>query len=147
MTVFVQYISWSPTSTGTIYLNKADFRQEIPYHFNGIDYEGYAAHELGHILGLGDAYLENDDKLVLGRTSEAYAGIDESGNESNIMYENGHVYANDIEMVLEAFSTNEYQFFLDRHNVNYLFYKLCYQSKSKVIRETQKFVTKENKRI
>lgn len=82
------------------------------------------AHELGHALGLADAYPNANG----GKTLKDNAEI-ENGETGTIMWDNGTVSSNDIEMVLEAFKTNKEPYYM-----NYKGHK-----KSGVIRVKQKF--------
>ena len=76
--------------------------------YNYIEYQGTVAHEFGHTLLLGDAYFSSP---ITGNqlTSNDEIAQGNFGCDGSIMYSNGKVYANDIEMVLEAFIKNSSQ--------------------------------------
>ena len=81
--------------------------------FNGVSrrytanqYVKTAAHELGHVLGLGDLYNKG-----LKATTECPGGT--KYDKGDIMGAHGHVTANNIEMFLEAYRTNRYQAYVN----------------------------------
>ncbi len=126
---------WNPQIFRVIDMYEQHSKNLAPYLYS--NYKSTVAHEFGHTLGLGDAYKTNDDGKVLSTNSE----VSNAQGASNIMYYNDKVYTNDIEMVLEAYVTGEHQYYLDRHNVNFWFYKnFTGENKSTVIRERQVFV-------
>lgn len=92
---------------GNIYMYSGDSRgnNTVPYTYT--EYQGTVAHEFGHTLCLGDAYFANSNGQQLSNNEEIYNGI--FGISGSIMYSNGTAYANDVEMVLEAFVTNTSQ--------------------------------------
>ena len=65
-----------------------------------------AAHELGHVLGLGDLYTKG-----IKSTPECPGG--KKYERGDIMGAHGHVTANNIEMFLEAYITNQYQAYVN----------------------------------
>ena len=69
-------------------------------------YAKTAAHELGHVLGLGDLYGKG-----LATTKECPGGT--KYEKGDIMGAHGHVTANNIEMFLEAYRTNRYQAYVN----------------------------------
>lgn len=89
---------------GNINMYNGDSRGENPTEFTYNEYKKTAAHEFGHTLCLGDAYLKNSKGEQLSSNEEVSNG--EFCVSGSIMYSDGEVYANDIEMVLEAFVTN-----------------------------------------
>lgn len=107
--------------------------------YNVLNYEGAAGHEFGHVLGLLDMYHSADcnhgfepvsnDEIVYDVTDK---GLPEG---YGIMKFNGAACANDIEMVLFAFSENTWQYF-----VPYAWY----QKISKAIKSDVKYIFKEN---
>lgn len=87
-----------------------------------VRYEGVAAHEFGHTLLLGDAYpgaLDNSGYAPVSSESE-YKEIYYNNRGFNsgllgsgeIMYVNGDVLVNDIEMMLVGYTTGEWQRFV-----------------------------------
>lgn len=119
---------WSVDDVGRITMYKRDPR-------NADDYSEYLygstiSHEFGHTLGLGDAYPRANQGKKLVNNSEVSACSEGNwGIDGSIMYYNGEVYSNDIEMVLEAFQTNSWQYFIDLDGI----------IKSRVIRLPQEF--------
>ena len=65
-----------------------------------------AAHELGHVLGLGDLYNKG-----VKATQECPGGT--KYERGDIMGAHGHVTPNNIEMFLEAYRTNRYQAYVN----------------------------------
>jgi hypothetical protein len=85
------------------------------------------SHELGHAFGLADAYADekvnrgfqiytdyNDPNLEIPSFSLNYIGSYDSGE---IMGSNGLPCSNDIEMILQRFSENKKQFFVNSSNI------------------------------
>lgn len=91
---------------GYINMYTGDSRNDHLYNY--IEYQGTVAHEFGHTLLLGDAYFSSP---ITGNqlTSNDEIAQGNFGCDGSIMYSNGKVYANDIEMVLEAFIKNSSQ--------------------------------------
>ena len=77
-----------------------------PYTPN--QYIKVSAHELGHVLGLGDLY-----KKDVASTPECPGG--KKYVEGDIMGAHGRVTPNNIEMFLEAYRTNRYQAYVNSH--------------------------------
>lgn len=127
---------WSTSNVGKITMYKKDERKMAEYNY--LTYQSTVAHEFGHTIGLADAYFENDYGKKLLCNAEVDPGVF-WGFDGNIMYHNGIVYANDIEMVLEAYVNNCYQYYLDRNTNKYFPIFSQKQSKSNVIRLPQKF--------
>ena len=71
-------------------------------------YTKVSAHELGHVLGLGDLY-----KKGVASTPECPGG--RKYVEGDIMGTHGRVTPNNIEMFLEAYRTNTYQAYVNSH--------------------------------
>jgi hypothetical protein len=108
---------WSVSNPGKITIYKA-YNDDPDYTYN--QYGGVAAHEFGHILGIGDAY-----GYPPGATPELMAKYDNRPEaplsplevpSGDIMRSNRFVTANDIEMVWEAWKTNKWQYFVDYYN-------------------------------
>lgn len=100
------FTSWSTDNVGNIWLYHQDNREEKNYQVYDYDnFKRIAAHEFGHTLGIGDAYFKNEDEggRKLTSNNEIQTG--------NIMFESGknHVSCNEVELMLEAFVTNEWQ--------------------------------------
>ena len=121
--------------------------------YSNEEYKGTAAHEMGHILGLNDAYELNDEynkKLKrITKTTET-TEITPTGKRANLMYKSDlikKVLPNDIEMILKAYSdgiTNykdggrgafqSYKAHVEKFkNSNTNKINKCYNGKSKVI--------------
>ncbi|HEX2947946.1 MAG TPA: hypothetical protein VHT96_18560 [Clostridia bacterium] len=98
---------WSKSNNGDITLY--DNYYGSPYTENKI--KSVAAHEFGHALGIGDIYAEANGGKELISNDEITDG--RWGISSDIMWGNGKVSSNDVEMVLEAFKTDEWQYFID----------------------------------
>ncbi len=80
-------------------------------------FEGVSAHEFGHTLLLADAYTSSSRKYtpVISNNpnkelfyNDSYWGVPNGGE---VMYHNGDVLANDIEMLLIGYSYNKKQYF------------------------------------
>lgn len=98
---------WSVSNPGKITMYK-DYNGGPDYTY--VEYGNTVAHEFGHILGIGDAYGP-------GTMKPAKVTIEVPDNPGfytgDIMRDNGYVTANDVEMVWEAWKTNEWQYFVD----------------------------------
>ncbi len=91
------------------------FQKNVYYTYNR--FAQLAAHEFGHLIGLGDAYKD---------ITQDAAPVNPETPQLNIMRDCSNIVSsNDIEMVLEAFKTNK----LQRYTDYYFLFK-----KSKVIR-------------
>ena len=126
---------WSPEKIGTGILwdcgqiTMYPRYKDKPVSYTEMEYQHTIAHEFGHVLGLDDAYpsanggikLEDNDEVPIPEIEEFYQGI--------LMHSNGFSYANDFEMVFQAFSERKYQ--------SYFEYKR--NEKSEVIRLKQTF--------
>ncbi|HHX61414.1 MAG TPA: hypothetical protein GX707_11995, partial [Epulopiscium sp.] len=119
---------WSLPQVGRITMYKRD--QRSPEDYEEYEYKATVAHEFGHTLGLGDAYPgANGGKTLINNAEISASSKGNWGVDGSIMYHNGQVYSNDVEMILEAFATNKWQYFID---------KLIHK-KSRVIRLPQQF--------
>ena len=78
----------------------------VSKRYTANQYTKTAAHELGHVLGLGDQYGKGAPL-----TTECPGGTKYS--KGDIMGAHGHVTANNIEMFLEAYRTNRYQAYIN----------------------------------
>lgn len=114
--------NWSVNSEKKIEMYRLDGRNDSPASLDW--FKRVAAHEFGHALGLGDAYPDANGGLTLVDNAEI-----SSGSSGSIMWSNGQVFANDLEMVLEAFKTNQWQYMMDYNG----------HTKSSVIRLPQSF--------
>lgn len=90
-------LNWSKYNPGTINLNKYKYKST---------FEQTAAHEFGHVLGLGDAY-------------DAFYrfGYEVPGTETYMMNNNIHVNPEELLMVLLAHQTNHMQYFPRKFNL------------------------------
>jgi len=80
----------------------------VDYYYSSSNFMQVAAHEFGHILGLGDAYKTEHQ-------SEAADTYEIPFNEpwkGDMMRNDGYVTPNDIEMMLEAWKMNAWQAFV-----------------------------------
>ncbi|TCK93202.1 pregnancy-associated plasma protein-A [Natranaerovirga hydrolytica] len=68
-------------------------------------YAKVSAHEFGHVLGIGDAYPSKEDNRP-----GAGHGFDETPHNM-LMRNNSVLTSNEVEMVWEAWKTNEWQYF------------------------------------
>lgn len=101
---------WSVSGTQTVtmpisyYSDYEDFTD--PHPRNEEEFRRLAAHEFGHLFGIGDAYAE-------GNRAEAYRTneVPDEDVMRSYLIEGMRVTANDIEMMWEAFYTNSYQYF------------------------------------
>jgi len=89
-------LNWSVTNPGTINLNRYIY---MP------NYEQAAAHEFGHVLGLGDAY-----------DAHYRFGYEAPNTKQFIMNQNKKVQPQEITMVLRAHQTNRMQYFPRKFN-------------------------------
>jgi len=78
----------------------------ISKRYTANQYTKTAAHELGHVLGLGDHYGKGAPT-----TTECPGGT--KYGKGDIMGAHGHVTPNNIEMFLEAYRTNRYQAYVN----------------------------------
>ncbi len=121
-------------SNGTVWRTNNSRLITMRVKGRNIDTIGFVmSHEFGHAIGLKDAYdAKNNSYYAPVSSSEIY--YDGSFNQyeaGEIMYHNGRVLANDIEMVLYAYSENQYQVFVPYYAGNTL-------NISKAIKERQK---------
>jgi len=81
-------------------------------------YQGIAAHEFGHVFGLQDMYGNasvNHDYEPIANTELVYDNADiifALPQAKGIMIRNGSACANDIEMIMLAFSENKWQYYV-----------------------------------
>jgi len=93
--------NWSTKNVGEIYL--FTIMNKVEYTPDGLAWT--AAHEFGHILGLGDAYEE-------GKRPEPIESVEVP--RDSIMWEyQGKVTLNDIEMIWRAWQENKKQYYSD----------------------------------
>lgn len=93
-------LNWSPYFPGTMHLKR---------YTSLANYEQVAAHEFGHLLGIGDAY------------AAWYRGYYQAPNTSNyMMCYNREVSDEEIEMVLTAHLTERMQFFPSKVSIRSL---------------------------
>jgi len=78
----------------------------ISKRYTANQYIKTAAHEFGHVLGLGDLYNKG-----VAPTKECPGGA--KYDKGDIMGAHGRVTANNIEMFLEAYKTNRYQAYVN----------------------------------
>ena len=81
--------------------NKKPYREE----YTVTRYKDTAAHEFGHVLGLGDAYDVSWHSAANATTGEV--------PQNDMMRSNGTVTPNDIEMLLYAWQLNTWQEYVD----------------------------------
>ena len=82
-----------------------------PNEYSQYGYASTIAHEFGHVLGLGDAYGDKDKGRVAATNTPEVPVT--QWLQDDIMVHNGYVTPNDVEMVWQAWSTNEWQYFTD----------------------------------
>ncbi len=84
--------------------------------YSTVVYEGIAAHEFGHVMGIGDVYASAPKNNGYQPISQTEVKYDESKFgvplALEIMYHNGRALANDFEMVMAAFVENRQQYFV-----------------------------------
>lgn len=100
----------SMTKNSYITMYKKNIKDSTSY--TEFEYGATVSHELGHTLGLDDDYPGAHFGKRLASNAEISEG-QQFAVDGSIMYKNGKVYSNDIEMVLEAFRTNEWQWAMD----------------------------------
>ena len=116
---------WALSKVGRITMYKRDQRSQNDYP--EYKHKATVAHEFRHIWGLGDAYPEANGGKILVDNAEISYGV--FAIDGSIMFRNGLVYSNDVEMLLEAFSTNKWQYPIDK----------LFKKKSRVVRLPQSF--------
>lgn len=112
------FSNWSPGNVGKIKLFSGYRYSDDTkvYNYSPEQLGSVAAHEFGHILGLGDAYGEGSRPEVSRETSEVPL--------YDIMRNSyGNVTLNDIEMVWRAWVTNTYQSFQNWKSGRYSYKK------------------------
>ena len=112
------FSNWSPGNVGKIKLFSGYRYSDDTkaYNYSPEQLGSVAAHEFGHILGLGDAYGEGSRPEVSRETSEVPL--------YDIMRNSyGNVTLNDIEMVWRARVTNTYQSFQNWKSGRYSYKK------------------------
>ncbi len=98
----------------TLYLR----RESTPTDLEIVRYEGTIAHEFGHTLLLSDAYPDTEDNRKYAPVSSEEIYYDNTGlnpgliGSGEIMYVEGNVLPNDIEMMLIGYSKGEWQRFV-----------------------------------
>lgn len=79
-------------------------------------YEGTAAHEFGHVMGLKDMYFEASCNHEYEPKSNAELEYDKDDygipRGKGIMMCDGSAVSNDIEMILYAFAENKWQYYV-----------------------------------
>ena len=98
-------VGWNLSNFGFMTLYKRPKNLNVP-PYSEFEFAVAAAHEFGHTIGLGDAYLKNSEGKVLANNVE----MGSIGIMYGAPYKN-YVYSNDIEMILEAFSVNKQQYY------------------------------------
>jgi hypothetical protein len=93
----------------------------IPVDYSNSQFTSKVTHEIGHILGIGDAYEDEDyDRQAALITNEVPINDIMRHSDRTIAVDDQILYtmvtANDIEMMLEAFKTNKKQYFTDYGN-------------------------------
>lgn len=114
-------IPWSPSSVSEMTLYKlcskakidctindtfsgtVNYFYEYNSEYNVEAFKGVAAHEFGHVMGIGDAYFSDSNGHILKYNDEMKLG--------DIMYSNTSVNCNTVEMVLEAYAENQWQYY------------------------------------
>lgn len=93
---------WSITNPGRITLYEGEY--EVSNYSDSVqEYKSIIAHEFAHTLGISDAYKRPG--------SEAAKKTLEVPNNDIMRTRGGTINANTIEMILEAWSTNQWQCF------------------------------------
>jgi len=103
-------LKWSTKSFKFIFMQNTDDNYDDLYEIKCI-----AKHEFGHVLGLGDLYREDEDKLF-GVKKETFQELDDfyiADDEYNLVMcdHHGVISNNDIEMIVLAFSENKMQLY------------------------------------
>lgn len=96
--------TWKIDNLGHIHIFDSGLTESgeaVQYSDDG--FSSVAAHEMGHVFGLGDAYTE----------SPRTVGVSEEVGPDDMMRSNAKVYPNDIEMLLLAWKENERQYYAD----------------------------------
>lgn len=97
VTMYDHYTKFKTDANG----NKQPYREE----YTVTRYKDTAAHEFGHVLGLGDAYDVSWHSAANATTGEV--------PQNDMMRSNGTVTPNDIEMLLYAWQLNTWQEYVD----------------------------------
>jgi hypothetical protein len=109
---------WNVNNTGKMTLSKEWWNSSAKTPFTQIQFQELTAHEFGHIIGLGDAYLSSsiapDDINLFNNSLMKY-----QWNDDEASY---RITSNDIEMLLFAWQTNQMQLY-DRNNLSNAFYR------------------------
>lgn len=103
-------IKWSTKSMKVIYMQMPDDDFDDLNEISDV-----AKHEFGHVLGLGDLYHSEEDKLY-GVKKETFQELDDfyiANDIYNLVMcdHHGNISNNDIEMIVLAFSENKFQLY------------------------------------
>ena len=110
---FVGGGSWSYLSTGVLFMFVRDSRNTSDY--SKVKFKEVSGHEFGHIMGLGDAYgwMPGDPvQKVISSDNRSRTPKSIETDSSAMQEHNPPANANDVEMVLEAYRTNQKQHFV-----------------------------------
>ena len=99
-------------------------------------YEGAAAHEMGHAMGVKDLYPDaryNHGYTIISNSEIVYSSSADIPSAGVIMMNCGRGTENDIEMIILAFSENKWQYYVP------------YGKQQKMSKAIKSFVRFENK--
>jgi hypothetical protein len=80
--------------------------------FSEMEYQRTCAHEFGHVLGLEDAYPDDEQDRPDAPVTVEVPGATPVNGASTIMRNKYYACANDIEMAVEAFLSGEKQYYV-----------------------------------